>query len=193
MTEIWQRIEREAMLDARRLRHRRRVHGVEAAADGRCLGEDCRIERTDSCWSHARASVVIVNLIYISVFTIVALQGRTMSSSSMPAWSSPSRRGSSGNSRRFSLTPSSSGSDRVGAAAHVRGNLRVGGEVLYNLQLIPVVLRYDQFVHAVGFGTATLVCHHLLRPYSARTFPAGGPGRAGRPDGLRHRGGKRDH
>jgi len=45
------------------------------------------------------------------------------------------------------------------------GNLRVGGDVLYSLQLIPVVLRYDQLVHAFGFGTATLVCHHLLRPY----------------------------
>lgn len=42
------------------------------------------------------------------------------------------------------------------------GNLRVGDSVLYNLQLIPVVLRYDQLVHAFGFGTATLVCHHIL-------------------------------
>jgi hypothetical protein len=45
------------------------------------------------------------------------------------------------------------------------GNIRVHGEVLYWFQLVPVVLRYDQFVHAFGFGTATLVCHHLLRPY----------------------------
>jgi len=43
------------------------------------------------------------------------------------------------------------------------GNLRVGGGVLYNLQLIPVVLRYDQLVHAFGFGTATLACFHILR------------------------------
>ena len=45
------------------------------------------------------------------------------------------------------------------------GNIQVGDGVLYGLQLIPVVLRYDQFVHAFGFGTATLVCHHLLKPY----------------------------
>lgn len=45
------------------------------------------------------------------------------------------------------------------------GNLKLGGEVLYNFQLIPVILRYDQFVHLLGFGVATLVCHHLLRPH----------------------------
>lgn len=45
------------------------------------------------------------------------------------------------------------------------GNLTLGGEVLYSIQLIPVVLRYDQFVHTLGFGTATLACHHLLRSY----------------------------
>lgn len=43
------------------------------------------------------------------------------------------------------------------------GNIRVGDEVLYNLQLIPRVLRYDQFVHAIGFGTATLACFHILK------------------------------
>lgn len=42
------------------------------------------------------------------------------------------------------------------------GNIRVGDSVLYNVQLIPVVLRYDQLVHALGFGAATLVCHHVL-------------------------------
>lgn len=45
------------------------------------------------------------------------------------------------------------------------GNLRVGGDVLYSLQLIPNILRFDQFVHFVGFGIATLVCHHLLRSH----------------------------
>lgn len=50
------------------------------------------------------------------------------------------------------------------------GNLRVGDGVLYGLELLPIVprfhiLRYDQVVHAFGFGVATLVCHHLLRPY----------------------------
>ena len=45
------------------------------------------------------------------------------------------------------------------------GNVRINGEILYGLQLIPVVLRYDEFVHAFGFGVGTLVCFHLLRPY----------------------------
>ena len=43
------------------------------------------------------------------------------------------------------------------------GNVAVGDSVLYNVQLIPRVLRYDQFVHAFGFGTATLVCFHILQ------------------------------
>lgn len=51
------------------------------------------------------------------------------------------------------------------------GTIRVRNEVLYGLQLIPVVLRYDQLVHAFGFGVATLVCDHLL----ARHLSAGQP------------------
>lgn len=45
------------------------------------------------------------------------------------------------------------------------GNIRVGEGVLYSVQLVPVVLRYDQLVHAFGFGVATLVCHHVLRRF----------------------------
>ncbi|UCE59692.1 MAG: DUF2238 domain-containing protein [Phycisphaerales bacterium] len=50
------------------------------------------------------------------------------------------------------------------------GNLHVRGTVLYSLQLIPIIpsyeiLRYDHAVHMFGFGVATLICHHLLRPY----------------------------
>lgn len=50
------------------------------------------------------------------------------------------------------------------------GNLAVGDGVLYEVLLIPLIprhdiLRYDQVVHFFGFGVATLVCHHLLRPY----------------------------
>ncbi len=47
------------------------------------------------------------------------------------------------------------------------GNVRIGKEVLYELQLVPRLLRYDQLVHAFGFGVATLVCHHLLSPLLA--------------------------
>lgn len=45
------------------------------------------------------------------------------------------------------------------------GNVPLGRDVLYSLQIIPTVLRYDQLVHGFGFGVATLVCHHLLRGY----------------------------
>lgn len=45
------------------------------------------------------------------------------------------------------------------------GNIRMKDDVLYGLQLIPVVLRYDQAVHAFGFFLTALVCHHLLQRY----------------------------
>jgi hypothetical protein len=45
------------------------------------------------------------------------------------------------------------------------GNVPVEDGVLYGLQLVPVLLRYDQLVHLIGFGVVTLVCFHLLRPY----------------------------
>lgn len=52
----------------------------------------------------------------------------------------------------------------------VGGNLPAGDTVLYGVILVPLapewsILRYDQLVHAYGFGVATLVCHHFLRPY----------------------------
>lgn len=43
------------------------------------------------------------------------------------------------------------------------GILSVGEGVLYNQQLIPVLLRYDQAVHAFGFGIATLACGEVIR------------------------------
>lgn len=53
------------------------------------------------------------------------------------------------------------------------GNVTIdnAGHILYELQIIPVVLRYDQLVHAFGFGTATLVLHHILRPYLKPHLP----------------------
>lgn len=49
------------------------------------------------------------------------------------------------------------------------GCVPIGEERLYELILIPVsekygVFRYDQFVHIIGFGVATLMMYHLLRP-----------------------------
>jgi putative membrane protein len=54
------------------------------------------------------------------------------------------------------------------------GHVHVAGRRLYGLVLLPLadaggvpVIRYDHVVHAIGFGVATLVCAHLLRPYLA--------------------------
>jgi uncharacterized membrane protein YjdF len=47
------------------------------------------------------------------------------------------------------------------------GGISVKGDVLYKLILIPVtenIFRYDQFVHIIGFGVATLVMFELLKP-----------------------------
>ena len=49
------------------------------------------------------------------------------------------------------------------------GGIPIGDGVLYGVILVPLstkfpILRYDQFVHIVGFGVATLVMDHLLRP-----------------------------
>jgi len=52
------------------------------------------------------------------------------------------------------------------------GGLIVSGAVLYKLKLIYLfdigdtyILKFDQFVHAFGFGVTTLVAWHLLKPY----------------------------
>lgn len=49
------------------------------------------------------------------------------------------------------------------------GYILKSGRVLYSLILIPLseeygIFRYDQFVHIVGFGIATLLMYFLLRP-----------------------------
>lgn len=66
------------------------------------------------------------------------------------------------------------------------GGLPVAGSVLYNLPLIPIVevegsviLKYDQAVHAYGFGVTAWLLHHLLvrhypdtrRSWTAFTLP----------------------
>ena len=52
------------------------------------------------------------------------------------------------------------------------GGVKVAEGVLYSKPLIPlfeiggnVILKYDQVVHAFGFFIATLVMHHILKPY----------------------------
>lgn len=49
------------------------------------------------------------------------------------------------------------------------GSVRINGEVLYNVMIIRLsdiypVFRYDQFVHTVGFGVATLTIFYVLKP-----------------------------
>ena len=49
------------------------------------------------------------------------------------------------------------------------GGIRVGDGVLYGVMLVPLsktlpILRYDQVVHIVGFGVATMLMYHLLAP-----------------------------
>jgi Predicted membrane protein (DUF2238) len=60
------------------------------------------------------------------------------------------------------------------------GGVPVAGSVLYNLRLVPLVenefyyiLKYDQLVHAYGFGVTAWVLHHLMvRHYPATTGTA---------------------
>ena len=56
----------------------------------------------------------------------------------------------------------------IWATLHLAGGgIRINGDVLYALILIPIseqysILRYDQVIHAFGFGVATLVVYQLL-------------------------------
>ena len=50
-----------------------------------------------------------------------------------------------------------------------------GASVLYNLWLIPPVLRYDHLVHAVGFGTAAVGFWHVLHGLAPTLRPTVGP------------------
>lgn len=56
------------------------------------------------------------------------------------------------------------------------GSIRFQGDVLYNLILIPIsetykIFKYDQLVHAFGFGTMTLVSYELIKPYIEKFTP----------------------
>jgi putative membrane protein len=58
----------------------------------------------------------------------------------------------------------------VWAIMHLAGGgIRVGDGVLYGVILLPLsntlpILRYDQVVHIIGFGVATLLMYHLIAP-----------------------------
>ncbi len=55
------------------------------------------------------------------------------------------------------------------------GGLYFGGQKLYSMILLPLVgepysiFRFDQFVHIVGFGTATLAMYYLIKPLLRHT------------------------
>jgi uncharacterized membrane protein YjdF len=44
------------------------------------------------------------------------------------------------------------------------GYVILDGRVMYAYQLIPGLLRFDQLVHAFGFGVATLFSYYILKP-----------------------------
>jgi hypothetical protein len=67
---------------------------------------------------------------------------------------------------RIGLGPRLLAALSVWGLAHMAGGLvpatSADGHVLYNVVLIPHLLRYDQLVHAFGFGTAAAVCRRML-------------------------------
>jgi len=57
------------------------------------------------------------------------------------------------------------------AAMHmIGGGIYIGGKKVYEIILLPLVgdpysiLRYDQVVHIIGFGVATLLMYYLIKP-----------------------------
>jgi len=62
-------------------------------------------------------------------------------------------------------------------AAHMAGGLLPLDEVgvLYNLWLVPGWLKYDQLVHAAGFGLTTWLCWEAIRPGLTDARPRLGP------------------
>lgn len=115
--------------------------------------------------------VLVVNLIYLPAFTVVALGRRNfefvmyalvvLAVAFLVLWQQ--RRVRFGLTILWGLTG-------WGLLHMAGGNIRVGDGVLYSVILAPIwpaldILRYDQIVHTFGFGMATLLCHHLLRPY----------------------------
>lgn len=68
--------------------------------------------------------------------------------------------------RRVDLTPATLWGLSLWGLAHMLGGLWTVSEgtgVLYNLWLVPGRLKYDQLVHAFGFGLSTWVCWQALR------------------------------
>ncbi|HNQ22710.1 MAG TPA: DUF2238 domain-containing protein [Phycisphaerae bacterium] len=119
--------------------------------------------------------ILIVNAIYIPVFTVLALLRHNFEFLLyagvvllLATWVLLTQ-------SRVRFTPTVLWGLTLWGLLHMAGgNIRVGDGVLYSVQLVPVVLRYDQLVHAFGFGVATLVCYHLLRPHLRTDVPRRG-------------------
>lgn len=70
----------------------------------------------------------------------------------------------------------------VWALLHLAGGgVKVGDGVLYGLQLIPIyngggemiLLKYDQVIHAFGFGICTYIAFHFLKRYTNNPYRFG--------------------
>ena len=68
--------------------------------------------------------------------------------------------------RRVTLRPAVLWGLSAWGLAHMAGGLLPVPEVgvLYNLWLLPGLLKYDQLVHAAGFGLTTWICWEAIRP-----------------------------
>ena len=116
--------------------------------------------------SRKEIPILLVNVAYMSVFTVVALRNLNFEFLLyvgvvlvIAGWILCKQR------TVLFPRPILWGLTVWGLMHMVGGNIRLDGAMIYSLQLIPKVLRFDQLVHAFGFGVATLVCHHLLTPY----------------------------
>lgn len=64
----------------------------------------------------------------------------------------------------------------IWALCHLSGGtFYIKGKLLYEIILIPLssnypIFRYDQFVHIIGFGTATMVIYYVLKPLLKAPF-----------------------
>jgi len=68
---------------------------------------------------------------------------------------------------RFRLGPGVLWALSVWGLAHMAGGIipLSGGRILYNASLVPHLARYDQAVHAFGFGYSALACGRVLRTW----------------------------
>ncbi len=110
--------------------------------------------------------IIVVNTVYITIFTTIATAHANHEFILYSAVVAVLFALLIVTQRRTNFSPIILGGLTLWGIMHMAGgNIRVNDDVLYSLQLIPVILRYDQLVHFLGFGTATLVCHHMLKPY----------------------------